>query len=189
MSNLRQCGLVWHMYAEDWKATFPHNGDTYYGDWSLLTIPVHAAIRDGGYGVKAGKVFYCPNFSKVYTFPGAAESYWSVPLGWTSPNSHRIAYAIYANQYYAFWYNTTLGNNLPPPEKTTDPDLARLPLMFDETAVSGGADFTITFHRRNNTPLGGNALYGDGHVQWRNWGEMILVMYAGGGPGTFDRYY
>jgi prepilin-type processing-associated H-X9-DG protein len=84
-----------------------------------------------------------------------------------------------------------LRNNLPPPIKNKDPHLATLPLAFDETDYYAPPYYafpTYAFsnhYERGPYPAGGNALFGDGHCEWRNWKNMVVVM----DNGTFKRWF
>lgn len=63
--QLKQVGLIWLLYANDYKNELPpaYAG----GSWNYLYDFVHDAMA--AYGVKDGKVFYCPEYKPSITDP------------------------------------------------------------------------------------------------------------------------
>src|SRR5690606_27836270 len=103
-----------------------------------------------------------------------------------------ISYNAYVgHQINSEVWNETLGNNLPPLYRNSEPRQSELPLLFDETnwygPPYGGYEYSFSLHMYGGeTPAGGNAVYGDGHASWRGWEDMIKVVDV---PGAFARYY
>ena len=95
-----------------------------------------------------------------------------------------ISYDMYAGQMYAASSNSDLNNNLPPADRTALSS-SRVPLLFDDTTSDEGFRYSNHFNKTKSEPYGGNAVYADGHVEWRPFSEMIPVMKS----GSFIRYY
>jgi len=164
------------------------------------------------YKMPAGKVFYCPVYRPVAG--ESVDDDWNhtrfVPTGGapaTLPDIKvvPIGYSIYSGNVVARSAWRPL-NNSPPPFRTKDKRLAELPLAFDETqfysppystfstfAFSNHFDRGTTIRRAGSGsasekppfPAGGNAVFGDGHCEWRAWKQMVRVY----DQGTFKRYF
>jgi prepilin-type N-terminal cleavage/methylation domain-containing protein/prepilin-type processing-associated H-X9-DG protein len=187
-SQLRQIGQVWHMYAGDHKGFFPNHGIN-YGNWYLL-LKDQRDLLVSNYKLSDGRIFYCPD--SIYT-PDAAY-YWDYALVLPDATMTITGYSFYMPQgddaggVYGsstrFW-NDYLNNNLPPLVKNSDKRAAEIPLAFDETILRPPAQYEANHLERGPKPAGGNALYGDGHAEWREFGQMIKVLdYA-----SFVRFY
>jgi prepilin-type processing-associated H-X9-DG protein len=142
----------------------------------------------GHYGTAGGVPFYCPFYRPFYGMEPSDD--WNTPRTDTTPHTYFISYNVYAAQPNAVSWSNALGNNLPPLYRDTEPRLSELPLLFDETnwygPGYGGYGYVFSLHYYNGAnPAGGNAVYGDGHVAWRGWSDMIKVVDA----GDFIRYY
>lgn len=189
--------------------------DQSYGNWTLLfaddrpgKIDYRTMFRER-YKLGSGRVFYCPNYRPVY---GAnPEDDWatirtdtasSAPFQYTVTTS----YAFYAGNMHA--KRNTRAADLPPPFKLGEKRLSERPIAFDETNfyeppywVNRTYGFSNHFERgtggqraawaspqrveRPPFPAGGNALFGDGHVEWRAWRQMVIVVDA----TQFRRYF
>ncbi len=191
-SNLRQLGIVWHMYANEYKGFFPDNNRG-FGTWELITADQKALFKQK-LKVTNGKVFYCP---AGFGFTGGAtpdEDWDKDPGSSAGEEVYMIGYAIYATQDNAVAWNTSLRNNVPPPFKNNERYLADRPLIMD-VVIKYGPPYTprITwaysshFNPRTSRPDGQNTLYGDGSVRWKNFSEMTrrLVNY----PNQFERWW
>lgn len=212
LSNLRQIGNLWHLYANDNDGWFPVLFEYYIdgagkrqkasnGNWTLLfadnrqgKVDYRTMFRDR-YKIPNGKIFFCPNYR---AFTGSLpEEDWNYtrtdtstgvpPDYWTVPT----AYAFYAGNASAEFYSTLLRNNTPPPFKANDRKLADRPIAFDETdyyAPPYAISVTYAYsnhYEKGPFPAGGNALFGDAHAEWRGWKQMIRVLDA----GAFRRYF
>lgn len=212
-ANLQQVGQIWHMYANENDGWFPilfeERPDSTgkmvkysNGNWTLLfadnrqgKVDYRTMFKDR-YKMPSGNIFYCPNYrsytgantnddwsyTRTDTSGGVPPDYYTVP----------ISYAIYAGNAQAELYYRVLRNNLPPPYKANERRLSERPLMMDETVYfQVGPYSAITTYGYSNhiergpIPAGGNALFGDGHAEWRQWKQMIKVVDA----GTFKRYF
>lgn len=186
-SNLRQIGHIWHMYSNEHQGYFPASGVN-LGNWTLITVDQRDLFINR-YRLRNGRIFYCPNYRP---FTGElSDNDWEYTRTDTTPYTVPISYAIYSNNLDAtFWYQA-LKNNLKPPVKNRDTRLAERPLAFDETdfyspPYYGFKTYAFSNHfERGPFPAGGNALFGDGHVEWRQWKQMVLVRDA----GTFKRWF
>jgi len=186
-ANLQQLGQLWHMYANDNRGVFPATG-VRFGNWALITVDQRDIFRDK-YKMRDGKIFYCPTYG---AFTGSLpEDDWKFTRTDTTPYTVPISYAIYAGNIDALFYSKALQLKISPPMKSRDPRLAERPLIMDETDFYAPPwHFMQTYaysnhYERGPFPAGGNALFGDGHAEWRQWKQMIRVLDA----GTFRRYF
>ena len=191
-SNLRQLGVLWHMYANEYKGAFPDHNEG-YGTWELITDDQKNIFKDK-LKMTNGKVFYCP---AAFGFTGGAnaEDDWDRNPGSSAGGVvWLIGYAIYAASDNAVSWNTSLRNNLPPPYRNNERNLAERPLMMD-IVIKYGPPYTprITWgysshlNLKTAKPDGQNTLYGDGSVRWKNFSSMTkrLVNY----PNQFERWW
>ena len=186
--QLRQCGIAWHAYAHDHEGMYPRNrfpngSQVGWGNWTLLTDRLHDTIDEAGYAGTGGKIFYCPLYDHLY---GDKTDDWKNSRNDTNPRSYQTSYSYYGASSSAYSYNNALGNNLPPLESNDDDDQLTTPLIFDETVYYDVHGYSLAQHSVSfDEPEGGNALFGDGHLEWRPWASMLMVMDA----GWFRRYY
>jgi type II secretory pathway pseudopilin PulG len=178
-SNLRQVGLYWNMWANEHKGAYPIMK---YGTWSLITNDLRDNLINY-YGVKSGKIFYCPT-SHIYD-PGAVNVWdqWTLPSTAGSglgPVTTLIGYNIFANNTNAtYWANL---NGLPlPAYKSNEPNMADRPLAMDVEVYYGAPYYWgYSSHRENRQAkqmaAGENVCYGDGHVAWKN-SDAINIKY------------
>lgn len=187
-ANLQQIGHIWHMYANAERGFFPVT-DGGFGNWALITVAQRDLFIEK-YRLRNGRIFYCPNYR---SFTGdLSESDWDYVRTDTTPNTVPISYAMFSggNGNCIAWWKA-LNHNVQPPLKNSDKRLAERPLAFDETdfyspPYNAFPTYGYSNHfERGPKPSGGNALYGDGHVQWRAFKEMIKVVDANG----FSRLY
>ena len=187
-ANLQQVGIMWEMYALDYDGVYPWNG-VEVGNWARLGKPYRDVFEKGYYISAPSKAFYCPYYEERI---GPPKEHWNTQVNDTNPPTYFISYSIYSGQNAdAVLWNETLGNDLPPPVRNDEPRSSEIPILFDETQWFGfgfgpGNPFRAALHLEDKlTPAGGNAVYGDGHVSWRPFDEMILVTdYS-----FFKRYY
>ncbi|MCC7349007.1 MAG: type II secretion system protein [Phycisphaerales bacterium] len=187
-SNLRQVGLLWQMYANEHKGFFPDHGIG-FGNWTLITPDLHD-IFDNQYKFNH-RAFYCPDWNTDVN-GGDPDYLWANPRTDTTPHTYTVGYSIYMPQGNTIAWNNALGNKLPPLMKNSDKRAAEIPLAFDETNLYGPPyNSTITYgysthYSKGPKPDGGNALFGDGHVVWRPFSEMIHVVNY---PSQFERFF
>lgn len=181
-SNLRAMSGVWTSYAADHEGNYPSNGyvapEDNFGNWNVLRGNVVNDLFQNGYASDP-RIFFCPS-ATVPKYPNFGREY-AAPTG-----QYGISYDIYCGQLVAESSNEQLNNNLPP-ARTTRTATSKTPLMFDDTPRYSAEGFTLANHYNKNTlkPYGGNAVFCDGHVEWRPFASMIIVMNSGG----VRRYY
>jgi len=181
-NNLRSIGAVWTSFASDNNGFFPSNNLFYGGDdvklgnWTLMYGALHNALMP--YVNGGGDIFFCPE----YKFSKEPKM-WKQELA--RGGAYYISYNMYAGQDYAAAYNDSLGNNLPPAFRLSQAS-SKVPLLFDDTTSDENFRYSNHYDKSKQLPYGGNALFGDGHVEWRNYPDMIPVLKAGSG---FTRYY
>jgi prepilin-type N-terminal cleavage/methylation domain-containing protein/prepilin-type processing-associated H-X9-DG protein len=176
-SNLHQIGDGCLAYATANEGRLP-TGDPqqYQGNWEWdLSRTMTAQIMGDGQLFEAGgrrNVFYCPfvldrqnpdglwDFDPAFRVTGffflLQRNYSSIP----APNAPKC------------WKATINTKGLAP----RDQEIATDVTLSDGTsfnAIYGGWFLPhTTSHIRGNTPLGGNILYMDGHVEWRPFSDM-----------------
>jgi len=206
-SNLHQLGVVWQMYADDQDGRFPVMWQRLgrvtvvpnLGNWTLVSEPIRDHLEEN-YDVNGGACFYCPNYlwQEILPNPGAdinkLSDLWYSPRNVYGFNYYYSSYTIYAGCKMAGYVYLDLGNNLPPPTKNTDERLAELPLILDETNWYGPAygpmGYRYSLHYEGGPkPKGGNAVLGDGHVEWRRWDQMVEILHSNQSGYEFIRWY
>jgi prepilin-type N-terminal cleavage/methylation domain-containing protein/prepilin-type processing-associated H-X9-DG protein len=168
---------------------------TYFGNWTLIPSDAnpaklnYKALFVERYRMRTGKIFYCPNYR---SWNGdLPENDWAFLRTDTDPHTTTISYAIFAAQPNAMLYTIALRTGIAPPVKNNDRRLAERPLAFDETnyyapPYYGVPTYSFSNHfERGPKPSGGNTLFGDGHVEWRNFSQMVKCLDTGG----FRRYF
>lgn len=187
-AQLRQIGMLWTMYANDNRGFYPnHDANISY----LMALPgyLRETFRDR-YKFSDGKVLYCPD--ALYDW----ETYWNYNVGdWifddgnpaTPPVSATfLGYDMFIST--PFTRNCTGGLKYPPMMKNSDRRAVERPLAFDHThygSVGVLVSWQPTSHKRLGLPEGGNALFGDGHVDWRPFKSMVELFYY----GSFNSYF
>lgn len=180
-ANLRQLGAVWTSYAADNNGFFPSNQQFYpgedskLGNWTLMYGKLHNALMP--YVSGAGDIFFCPEFK----FTREPKMFREQLNG---GGAYFISYDMYAGQMYAASSSADLGNDLTPANKTIEIK-SNVPLLFDDTTSDDGFKYSNHYNKSKSQPFGGNAVYGDGHVEWRPYKDMVPVMKS----GSFIRYY
>lgn len=224
-TNLHQIGIIWNLYSDDHEGRYPANtrptGLAMFGNWTNIVQDIRDALDSyGNGGSEDDGVFYCPNFylsnepRDMNFFP---RGYWWDPRpGIIHPDTgdpyvYYTGYCIFTGQDMAVANPTpeAVAVNFFPPVKNSDKDLARKPLVFDESMWYGSAfgnrGWEMVPHRggKNGGGGGNNAVFGDGHVEWRpftDWapfadnanaqrpyGDSIMV-YSSGSFGA-RRFY
>lgn len=208
LSNLKQLGLAFYMYIEDFDGYFPPtaydvppwNYSASYWNWAY-------EFYNSGY-VKSSSIFACPTMvgmGAAYTKKGVAGSsagFITDPkLAWT------YYYVHYGYNFY--WigssyrvYNTWLGNGWKPAKLNQIKDPANTVLLGDSWALlppirgmcriqdggfpdaNGGGAYNIVFHDRHSG--GSNILWVDGHASF--FKDAYKILHAGG-KGTGDKKY
>ena len=193
-SNLHQLGIALFMYADDNRGMFP---DCTGGYWPW-DIPASAANAIVNYGGKR-HILYCP----ASQFQDNPEL-WAFTTGVTNevapPNTSGyrvIGYAVaFKGAARVLATNITESINPRPwhirPGVTINPPSTERVIVADAT-LSIGANMVDrtknqyrdiqggwrggkhrTSHLNGNMPEGGNLLYLDGHVAWKNFDKMVV---------------
>jgi prepilin-type N-terminal cleavage/methylation domain-containing protein/prepilin-type processing-associated H-X9-DG protein len=178
-SNLRQIGVLFHMYANDYKGAFPDNGIR-FGTWELITH-WHREYFVNKLKLKSGKIFYCISQNRNFSDKAFSDDDWNTDIGSTSPVPVTyIGYSIYAANHDAAIWNRFPPHNkdFMPPFKANEKRLAERPLAMDIVINYSPIyphikwDFSAHIDRRTRMPEGRNAVFGDGHVDWRKMSEI-----------------
>jgi len=185
-SNLRQWGLIWAYYHEDYRGQLPrpatYSGIPYPGlirtpgselndEWSVSQIEPYMQSRIDVANRNFPGMWFCPS-----TDTAQWENYWE---SWWSGVVHSP---------YAFWSHASeYANRLSEPDEIVDQDLnARQMIMNDQVyrwawqgtwminhGKQGNSIHSDPEAYRGAPPIvGNNMLYGDGHVVWRAQSEF-----------------
>jgi hypothetical protein len=180
-SNLMQLGRALDQYSQANNGLLPDCSRTnprYYGPlwpWDLhknlaADLEKYEATRDA---------FYCPanpdmNDDTRWNFGGDAASMRIAGYGMLFPGIRQVPRNLWRTSWQA-------GGQTPP---------AQSELMFDATACVDddftriqGALLDRSNHLRGKNPTGGNILFLDQRVEWRNFDEMEVRLSTFGTPG------
>lgn len=183
-ANLQQLGGSLQLLAQDNGGLLPDctpNNPRYTGPlwpWDINTNLTHDLEAKGA----RREHFYCPanpemNDEKHWTFASPDGGIRVVGYGMLFPGMRQMS-----SQYW----RRDLKSGKPAEDE----------LMFDATAAIDD-DFRAiqglltdrSNHLRNKRPLGGNILFVDQHVDWRDFGEMQVRTTTGGSTGPIDWYF
>lgn len=171
MNNLKQHGTALTMYAGDYNGWYPKGGTT--ADIDVLYFRNYPFIyyKDLLAGdVITRNMFYCPS-NEINNI----DANWDFVM----PGYVRTGYPAFFNSNIAV---TIDGKSVIPTK--VHKSQGDWVLMADLLMSSSGTwDFTYVNHGGKSAPVGGNILYVDGHVAWKNWGEydQTLNIEPGGG--------
>lgn len=197
--NLKQLGLVGHMYAMDNKDRFPVMADASgnVGAWPW-DLPANVANRLTENGSKRA-LLYCPAFTKQNN-----DVLWGtltgVSLGETATREtgYRVAGYAFAWEKAGRVRETNITESLnPKPWKMTDgsfynPGSSERVIIADATIsegenlndrtknryknINGGWAGHQAAHLLNNgkIPEGGTLAFADGHTEWRKFNKMVV---------------
>lgn len=176
-SNLHQMGLVWTMYAQVHQGFYPNQGDYGFGNWLLLAKPQRDLFERGSFGLKGGGAFYCPYYRPW--FGSKPSDDWYTPRTDTVPPTYNVSYVVFSYHPQAKqWIDSLKYTEITPLKKNTERNQTTRPLLFDEInwygPKYGNYGYTYSMHLEGGRiPLGGNSLYGDGHVDWRRFDPAV----------------
>jgi prepilin-type N-terminal cleavage/methylation domain-containing protein len=198
MSNLHQQGMSMTLYCSDSNNKYPDlrytpfttTPGTAYGNWpwDISTNFTDVMIQDGC----TRNVFYDPSYSQfncdqtwffnpnfrilgyVYLIPGAGQA--------ASANG---------KSEIPYWKTNSISPpNQPPPssQEVVLDEVLRDQTTGSYTYISAGGLLSYTppiiqrtTHLEGNLPAGGDILFEDAHVEWRQW----RVMYNNGNPQEY----
>jgi len=192
-SNEHQLSLATMMYANDNQDRLPDCNNLGVWVWDIsayvITNLQQNAVRQD--------IFYCPN--ELYLYNSATPNAWQAFTGSSTP-----PYPYIVTGYIWMFPNSKADavlTDFSEVTKTTTPrpgfTVATTEIMTDATiflnGLSGrrytgisaaGGTVVRTAHLNGSVPSGGNIMFLDGHVEWRNFNQMTNVANAAGGnPG------
>lgn len=178
-SNLKQVGLVCSLYAADFRDFLPSADNTVALGFSfpqILPIAVRNALTPL---CNNPRIFYCPNNWQDQNGNPGWKAYWYS----SSANSVYSGYLNLANHPPAYWPYFLI----PPMIRITDSNPSGRVIWADDNYYDLPSDTYDAAHNaiyrragQTGPALGSNALYGDGHVAWRNRSEMTAGWVSGG---------
>lgn len=188
VSNLRQIGIGLNIYASDNDDKLPYTKTT-GGTWLWdVDRPMRELLTENG---AKKEILYCPAFHAYYK-----NSLSNLDRWWNfGGNGVVISYAcliqregprasdMRAPKYFISKLTVT---NVTEAELFTDVVISEAPQTNEFTRItstSGITPFHTTSHLQGKRPAGGNILFADGHVTWRNFRNMQLRYLAGSRPG------
>ncbi|HET6247535.1 MAG TPA: type II secretion system protein [Tepidisphaeraceae bacterium] len=198
-SNLQKMGVMMRAYAQDNNDWLPAQSAREYG-YLMWDIPLATRNVMQQYGFSR-VLAYCPsadgqNKDEFWTYDGGTPGlcvtgyFWMIPRRTWALDSHGENADLYGNPGDP---NHTTGQQIFP-ERFQGGNASTVELMTDavlsndrQFGTYGWAYGTMVGHYRvgSTTPDGGNALYHDGHVAWRDFADMYSRFGAGSsGLGT-----
>ena len=162
-NNLKQIGLILHIYALDYDGRYP---DLLPGVWPFGSFSADGytkgfkILSDNGYIPKDGRLLMCPsnrNWPRGQTWPDSA-------------GEHQSDYCLWAT-FNPFYVSDLVAT------RVSDP-LDKL-LASDTITPSSIGGFQFNNHL-GFVPEGGNILYNDGHVEWKIYSDTSLIFSMAG---------
>ena len=191
-AQLRQMGMMWTLYANDHKGYYPNHGVN-LSYLFFITEPQRQYMINN-LKQKSGKIFYCNQ--ALYT----NADYWNYQYnaGTDAAGKPILAYFLGYDLYmpqgaeasgingsFTRSWNDSLNalnpnrNSPPPRSKISDRLATETPLIFEHTFYGSiGSDYGwggSSHMGKFKKPAGGNICYGDGHVSWKRFEDMIKV--------------
>jgi prepilin-type N-terminal cleavage/methylation domain-containing protein/prepilin-type processing-associated H-X9-DG protein len=178
LSNIRQIGMTLHLYAHEHKDRLPVIESPPPWPWDMPRSVIDV-LTSGG---RDRGIVFCPS--------GIANDrdrrYWEF-----SPEYRVLSYAIMlknVGRIHPRWTNETIHPPTPfefPSGQLNAPTAAQRVLAVDGVLSAGanftnvpGGSLTDVPHRSNHMdglrPAGGNVLYLDGHVKWKEFRSMEI---------------
>ena len=167
VSNLHQLGLGCQMYCNENSRKLPAPAEP-IGIWPW---DIEKRVCDNFMQSQSitRSVFYCPSFPEQND-----DLLWDFPS-----NPYRVIGYVHTFPNAALLFTNNINyTEMPPPGQS----VADRVLMADATFCNADQDFTQlqgmwtrahrTSHLKGRAPDGGNVLFLDFHVQWRNFKEM-----------------
>jgi prepilin-type N-terminal cleavage/methylation domain-containing protein/prepilin-type processing-associated H-X9-DG protein len=174
-SNMRQIAIALQIYAgDDARDRLPACNGPSAWMWDLPVVMVNALMKSG----LQRHVLYCPSGSvqdneTLWETYQARHNYAVTGYGWLTPHGQpwdRTRLIQRDIQVYLSKVTGTNTTSLADTEVVVDAVCSdRNPADF--TKIEGGESHR-TSHLNGRRPAGGNILYLDGHVSWRNFREM-----------------
>jgi prepilin-type processing-associated H-X9-DG protein len=190
LANLRQIALATIQYANEYGNRLPQNPG---GNWPIdLPVPVANTMQPFGL---TKEILYEPglqnqnneilwNFTQQYHVIGYANTFAGTGVLFpanenTSIDSQPVKIAAVwlpavAPASRVLWADTTM---TPAGQNATDP-ASRASYNYSDLAI-GAPQHQRTSHLQAGMPAGGNLAMLDGHVEWRQFADMIPRSAAG----------
>jgi prepilin-type processing-associated H-X9-DG protein len=180
--NLKQIVLALQLYAKDYNGLLPDcsranpemAGPAW--PWDMNTNLTDILMSKGA----TRATFYCPANPKMND--DRHWNFWQRVSGPVRVTGYGMLFKGIQQVPRPFWCTDLSGNDGRPPEQTE--------LGFDTTACVNNDYTAITGlladpgnHLRGKKPLGGNILFVDGHVQWRDFSGMTVRFNTVGPAG------
>jgi prepilin-type N-terminal cleavage/methylation domain-containing protein/prepilin-type processing-associated H-X9-DG protein len=173
MNNLRQVGIALRMYAHDNNDRLPYVAGG-SGAW-LWDLPAKVADVMTDAGAKR-KILYCPGFTASVK---DLDRWWGTPTDTQRTTSYGwLLYrdappALLPPKVFLRSYEGT--NNPSTTELAVDSVICDSANTNNFSRVySSVIPYHSTSHLNRNRPAGGNFLFLDNHVSWRNFREMQI---------------
>ena len=178
MNNLKQWGTSLVMYSNSYDGWFPAvaganvYNNLFYAGYIMLVNRGRGPIATLGL---TRNLFYCPS-NEVYN----TDANWTVNIG---------AYT-YVRSGYTFYFNPPVGASggggtaVVVDGKVINPTKIHKAksdwVLMGDNVISFQNAFNkgVVNHRSKITPHGGNILYVDGSVRWKNWTDFNKNVYA-----------
>jgi len=197
MNNLKQLGLAFYMYLNDYEERFPpvwqyghyHNGPWWYGAIAVYTGAVSKPVTSVYFAPRFNTPFYCPNrirpIKAAYGDPPNGNVRWAIPYAY--PLYHGVVGGDY---------------RLSPEDVKGKPWKLSTVKRPSETLLLAEANGTTlssvpntsratTNFRRHGMPggkLGSHILFIDGHVQYFPDGDALWYQWGYGNQDTYPFY-
>ena len=189
VNNLRQIGIALSMYADDNNDRLPYAASA-VGGW-LWDLPTPIADQLTGNGAQR-QILYCPGFHAYYkTSSKQADLWWSYSGGTYRVTSYSWllkrdgpAPLLTGKEFLS----RLIVTNASEVEVVADCVISEYPDTNNFTRIvstSGIVPFHTSSHLNGTRAAGGNILFADSHVAWRNFRDMKLRHRAGGSRPAF----
>jgi hypothetical protein len=169
--NLKQMGLALQVYARDSKGLLPdcsHANPQLSGPgwpWDMSTNLTDLLMANGA----TRTTFYCPANPEMND--DSHWNFWQQVPGQVRVTGYGMLFKGIQQVPPKLWCTDLSGKNGMSPSESE--------LGFDSTACVNNDYTTIigifvdrSNHMRGKKPIGGDILFEDGHVQWRDFGDM-----------------
>ncbi len=203
-SNAKQWGIAIHMYAGDYDDRFPDNRDGYHLSWMAPSMSNFwnnylTRNRYGRTERAANDVLFCPTdkWHRAFEIGNVLNANQPQLMGYFYlPGRRDRSVDSFAKGTAPWFYRQKLGGEFSQAPILIDRMQAQGPattnmldtrlswsFLFDGKTVPSG-----THRGARNVPTGGNFLFEDGHVDWRN--SRTVGLGAGGGElGNWMCYF
>ena len=185
LSNLRQCGIVFHMYAGDNEDYLPpmRSNEGVIGNWPW-DMPQTTVSNLLAYGFERD-ILYCPSFAKqnnddLWNFTSRFKV---LGYAFATRYSPRVrstnTFEKLGNAVITLRDRSVVDLGMAGAIVVADATLSNGDDMEDRTRnnytkVDGGWKGHSSPHLHKQMPAGGNALYMDSHVDWIPFERMIV---------------